>query len=656
MVSVFGGEGTVELPVLLTKQGGFRIDTFAGCNAPHGTQPPQDNTSRNLAATLSMSPSVEEPTVLTARDIRAAAEQSCLVDVIADSRGAADLGDENAIFINLYASPRGPTSIDSAALDAIGDETAVASETLNDSVHNVTAHADQDGPETNASTTVATTLAIDDPGSTSATTGLVIGIVVVVLLVVAGGMFLLIRKKRFAAENRPTDHPQVNRARMYSNPVFEPDDNAGAVLATTPSTAAGGVYAEPVLLESGPDEGSRLFAQQLDTYASVGGARAAQTMARKMPHVTARSAVTIIERLGGGQFGDVHKAWFKDQSRPKYLVAAQEVKPGAPASETEQLIEEAVLMVQVTEHNNVLAVVGMVMPSDGPGPALLLVSFCENGSLLSFLQSEAAKTTARTTPVWKMGAVLGVAKGMAHLAAHKFVHRDLAARNVLVDSEIQVQIADFGMAREAKMSTRNDAGDDDEHEIYTRVTGGPIPIRWTAPEAWFGDKFNEKSDVWSWSMLMVEVYTDGGKPMAEIRGNTKVRERVLQGYRPDPRPTGCPNSVYKLLVLCWDISPSVRPTFVQLAAQLGRLKSVASAAAPPDESEDYEVIERRPNQVNRRGDSSGAATNEGDPYASVGPQCEYGSVTGDGYEAPQDSSDTLGGSTYGAYDPMATEI
>ena len=110
---------------------------------------------------------------------------------------------------------------------------------------------------------------IDDPGSTSATAGLVIGIVVVVLLVVAGGMFLLIRKKRFAAENRPTDHPQLDRARMYSNPVFEPDDNAGAVPATTPSNAAGGVYAEPVLLESGPDEGSRLFAQQLDTYAEI---------------------------------------------------------------------------------------------------------------------------------------------------------------------------------------------------------------------------------------------------------------------------------------------------------------------------------------------------------------------------------------------------
>jgi hypothetical protein len=143
--------------------------------------------------------------------------------------------------------------------------------------------------------------------------------------------------------------------------------------------------------------------------------------------------------------------------------------------------------------------------------------------------------------------------------------------------------------------------------------------------------------------------------MAEIRGNTTVRERVQQGYRPDPRPTGCPGSVFELLVICWDISPAVRPTFVQLVAQLGRLESVASAAASPTEFEDYEVVERRPNHVDHRG-GSGATTNEGDPYASVGLQFEYGSVTGDGYEVPRDSSDTLRGSTYEAYEPMATGV
>ena len=102
---------------------------------------------------------------------------------------------------------------------------------------------------------------------------------------------------------------------MYGNPTCDEDVHgglndrpaaaAGAAVydsfsASDPDASGGGAYVDPVRLESGPDEGSRLFMQQLDTYASAGGARAAQTVKRKMPRVTARRTVTIIERLGGG--------------------------------------------------------------------------------------------------------------------------------------------------------------------------------------------------------------------------------------------------------------------------------------------------------------------------------------------------------------------
>jgi receptor tyrosine kinase-like orphan receptor 1 len=85
-------------------------------------------------------------------------------------------------------------------------------------------------------------------------------------------------------------------------------------------------------------------------------------------------------------------------------------------------------MAQIALHPNLVSLVGMV--SKGL-PKLLLVSYCEHGSLKGVLKAR-AKELSPLTPAEKYKAVIEIAAGMAHLAAHHYVHRDLAARNVLV--------------------------------------------------------------------------------------------------------------------------------------------------------------------------------------------------------------------------------
>merc|ERR1711935_649133 len=101
--------------------------------------------------------------------------------------------------------------------------------------------------------------------------------------------------------------------------------------------------------------------------------------------------------------------------------------------------------------------------------------------------------------------------GMAHLSDCGFVHRDLAARNVLIDSRKRPRVADFGMSRDG-----GDAGDDDDN-VYQGSNGGALPIRWTAPESFMTHTFNTASDVWSFGVLLLEVYTDAARPYAELR-------------------------------------------------------------------------------------------------------------------------------------------
>ena len=83
---------------------------------------------------------------------------------------------------------------------------------------------------------------------------------------------------------------------------------------------------------------------------------------------------------------------------------------------------------------------------------------------------------------------------------HKICHRDLKLENILLDSQGNAKIADFGLARLIK-----------EDEYEARI-GARFPIKWTAPEAANYSKFSIKSDVWSFGILLTELVTYGRIP------------------------------------------------------------------------------------------------------------------------------------------------
>ena len=109
-------------------------------------------------------------------------------------------------------------------------------------------------------------------------------------------------------------------------------------------------------------------------------------------------------------------------------------------------------MAGVSSHKNLVSLIGVV-PADSNGPTLLVISYCENGSLQKLL----AKGKIQLTEDDLLRIAREIAVGMAHLAAANFVHRDLAARNVLLDSSMQAKVADFGMARRLMNAKATDA-------------------------------------------------------------------------------------------------------------------------------------------------------------------------------------------------------
>ena len=103
---------------------------------------------------------------------------------------------------------------------------------------------------------------------------------------------------------------------------------------------------------------------------------------------------------------------------------------------------------------------------------------------------------------------------------------------------------------------------------YYTAASGKVPIRWTAPEAVARRKFNTKTDLWAFGVVMHEIWTNGDRPYGHW-SNFQVQMEVMAGYRL-PRTRGCPKSVYMIMQACWQAEQRDRPYFDSI---LGMLES-----------------------------------------------------------------------------------
>ena len=145
-----------------------------------------------------------------------------------------------------------------------------------------------------------------------------------------------------------------------------------------------------------------------------------------------------------------------------------------------------------------------------------------------------------------------VASGMSYLESLKCIHRNLAARNVMLSGR-GAKIANFSQA------------------CYTpsgkfTCDPGMILLRWTAPEVLLMNTFSSKSDVWSFGVLLWEMFTHGELPYPKLKDD-HVREKIKAGCHL-PKPKRCPQAAYTVMTECWMSVPDERPKFSALADKL----------------------------------------------------------------------------------------
>ncbi|XP_035505934.2 vascular endothelial growth factor receptor kdr-like [Scophthalmus maximus] len=333
-----------------------------------------------------------------------------------------------------------------------------------------------------------------------------------------------------------------------------------------------------------------------------------------------RDRLRLGKTLGHGAFGKVVEAsaFGIDKLSTCKTVAVKMLKGGATSNERKALMSELKILIHIGHHLNVVNLLGACTKPGGP--LMMIVEFCKYGNLSNYLRSkrddfivyksqdgklvssgsscqlselmkrrlesvastgssassgfiedksycESEEEEEESEDLYKRVLTLEdlicysfqVAKGMEFLASRKCIHRDLAARNILLSENNVVKICDFGLARDVY-----------KDPDYVRKGDARLPLKWMAPEAIFDKIYTTQSDVWSFGVLMWEIFSLGASPYPGVQIDEEFCCRLKDGTRMRA-PEYSSSEIYQTMLDCWHGEPLERPTFTDLVERLGDL-------------------------------------------------------------------------------------
>ena len=290
-----------------------------------------------------------------------------------------------------------------------------------------------------------------------------------------------------------------------------------------------------------------------------------------------RSSFQIKGHLGSGNFGSVHKGEVIDTrcNMSKIPVAIKSIKGLSGTQEIQNFLYEIKIMGYTKPHFNLANMVGSCTSDlESKGDLWLLIELCDMGDLKTFVIENKKKILSgsingsidsRILIIWSYH----ISKGMDYLSSNFIMHGDLAARNILLRNDANTNgcptavVADFGLSKNLYYDT-----------TYEKENRLEIPWKWTALEYLDKGYFTLKSDVWSFMVLIWEMFSFGRSPYGRCSFD-EVLQKLLDGYRlPCPEGFGkvttwSPHEFYrKLSTICFIEEPKHRASFSDVVAAI----------------------------------------------------------------------------------------
>ncbi|XP_041863209.1 discoidin domain-containing receptor 2 isoform X2 [Melanotaenia boesemani] len=343
---------------------------------------------------------------------------------------------------------------------------------------------------------------------------------------------------------------------------------------TTTTVAQDGVphYAEADIVDLQGVTGSNTYAIPAVTMDLLSGK---DVVVEEFP----RKLLTFKEKLGEGQFGEVHlceaegmqefmneEYLFDIPEDQPVLVAVKMLRSDANKNARNDFLKEIKIMSRLKDPN-IIRLLAVCIYSD---PLCMITEYMENGDLNQFLsrhEAEGQLALLSNTPTVSFTNLCymatQIASGMKYLSSLNFVHRDLATRNCLVGKNYTIKIADFGMSRNLY------SGD------YYRIQGRAVlPIRWMSWESILLGKFTTASDVWAFGVTLWEILNFCKEQPYSQLTDEQVIENTGEFFRDQkrqiylPQPVLCPDLLYKIMLSCWRRNAKERPSFQEIHKSL----------------------------------------------------------------------------------------
>ncbi|KAF9677212.1 hypothetical protein SADUNF_Sadunf08G0084500 [Salix dunnii] len=255
----------------------------------------------------------------------------------------------------------------------------------------------------------------------------------------------------------------------------------------------------------------------------------------------------IGEQIGQGSCGTVyHALWFGSDVAVK-VFSKQEYSDDIIFA-----FRQEVSLMKRLRHPHVLLFMGAVT---SPQRLCIVTEFLPRGSLFRLLQRNTTKLDWRR----RVHMALDIARGMNYLhhCNPPIIHRDLKSSNLLVDKNWTVKVGDFGLSRL-------------KHETYVTTKTGKGTPQWMAPEVLRNEPSDEKSDIYSYGVILWELSTekipwDNLNSMQVIGAVGFMNQRLEIPEDVDPQWAS-------IIESCWHSDPRCRPTFQELLEKLRDLQ------------------------------------------------------------------------------------
>uniref|UniRef100_A0AC35G888 Protein kinase domain-containing protein n=1 Tax=Panagrolaimus sp. PS1159 TaxID=55785 RepID=A0AC35G888_9BILA len=199
-----------------------------------------------------------------------------------------------------------------------------------------------------------------------------------------------------------------------------------------------------------------------------------------------------------GNSADVHLGHFTyDMNRPNEFmeVAVKTAKSNAHEPMQEDEIKKEIEMMQECKHENIVKFIGWAREL---GTIHIVTEFMSGGSVQDYLRDGRNRPTIGQC----FSYITQIVEGMAYLSHRHIIHRDLATRNCLLNSTHEVvKISDFGLSRKSDINYE-----------YVAMHNPRLPFRWLPIEALHDKIFSTKGDVWSFAVVVWELFQRGSMP------------------------------------------------------------------------------------------------------------------------------------------------